>query len=187
MQLHSYGVLFQSERCAITLDVPEKAINQESRLDPGCSVRVIVFLGLIASAWANETLDVLVNAAASFSATIKQQLEMIQSNPSPAELVEKTIDYADAKAAYFRALRAELPALKNVADGERSPDLDTFAAALAVAGEEQQKVADAETLVLLKRYPHNPDVARAMLTFQHAQAVERQFHQDYDGLDLKDH
>jgi len=156
-------------------------------LDPSNSVRVIVFLGLIASAWASETLDVLVNAAASFSATIKQQLEMVQSNPSLAELVEKTVDYAEAKAAYFQALRAELPALKNVAGGDRSPDLDTFAAALAVAGEEQQKAADAETLIILKRYAHNPDVARAMLIFQRAQAVERKFHQDYDGLDLKDH
>ena len=187
MRLHSYGVPFRSERCAITLDAPGKAIDQESRLDPSSSVRVIVFLGLITSAWASETLDVLVNAAASFSATIKQQLEMIQSNPSPAEFVEKTVDYAEAKAAYFQALRAELPALKNVAGGGRSPDLDTFAAALAVAGEEQQKVADAETLTLLKRYPHNPGVARAMLTFQRAQAVERKFRQDYDGLDLKDH
>jgi hypothetical protein len=28
----------------------------------------------------------------------EQQLEMLQSNPSPAELAEKTIDYAEAKA-----------------------------------------------------------------------------------------
>ena len=144
------------------------------------SVRLIVFLGLIAAAWANETLDMLVNAAASFSSTIRQQLEMIQSNPSPADLVEKTIDYAEAKAAYFQALRAELPVVKNV--GGRSPDLDTFAAALAVAGEEEKKVAEAETLILLKRFSRNPDVARAMLEFQRAQAVERKFHKDYDGL-----
>jgi hypothetical protein len=39
-------------------------------------------------------LDVLVNAAASFSATIEQQLEMLHSDPSPAGLAEKTIDYA---------------------------------------------------------------------------------------------
>jgi hypothetical protein len=148
------------------------------------AVRLIVFLGLIAAAWANETLEVLVNAAASFSSTIKQQLEMIQGNPSPADLVEKTIDYAEAKAAYFRALQAELPVVKNV--GERSPDLDTFAAALAVAGEEEKKVAEAETLILLKRFSHDPDVARAMLEFQRAQAVERKFHKDYDGLDLKE-
>ena len=148
------------------------------------SFRLIVFLGLIASARANESLDVLVNAAASFSSTIRQQLEMIQSNPSPADLVEKTIDYAEAKAAYFQALRAELALVKNV--GGRSPDLDTFAAALAVAGEEEKKVAEAETLILLKRFSHDPDVARAMLELQRAQAVERKFHKDYDGLDLKE-
>jgi hypothetical protein len=55
-------------------------------------LRAIVFFGLATSAFASATLDVLVNAAASFSATIQQQLEMLQSNPSPAELAEKTID-----------------------------------------------------------------------------------------------
>ena len=148
------------------------------------SVRVIAFLGLIASAWANETLDVLVNAAASFSSTIRQQLEMVQSNPSPVDLVEKTIDYAEAKGAYFQALRAELPLVKSA--GGRSADLDTFAAALAVAGEEEKR-AEAATLILLKRFSHNRDVARTMLELQRAQAVERKFQKDYDGLDLKDH
>ena len=33
---------------------------------------------------------------------IQQQLEMPQSDPGPAELAEKTIDYAEAKAAYFK-------------------------------------------------------------------------------------
>jgi len=44
--------------------------------------RAVVFFGLITPAFASATLDVLVNAAASFSATIQQQLEMLQSNPS---------------------------------------------------------------------------------------------------------
>ena len=70
--------------------------------------RVIVFFSLITSAFASEKLEVLVNAAASFSATIQQQLETLQSNPSPTELAEKTIDYAVAKTAYFKALRAEV-------------------------------------------------------------------------------
>jgi hypothetical protein len=62
------------------------------------------------SAFASATLDLLVNAAASFSATIQ---------PSPAELAEKTIDYAEAKEAYFKALRAEIPELMNIATGGR--------------------------------------------------------------------
>jgi hypothetical protein len=49
-------------------------------------LRAMFFLGLATSAFASATLDVLVNAAASFSATIQQQMEMLQSNPSPAEL-----------------------------------------------------------------------------------------------------
>jgi len=60
-------------------------------------LRAIVCLGLATSALASEKLDVLVNAAASFSATIQQQLETLQSNPSPAELAEETIEYAEAK------------------------------------------------------------------------------------------
>jgi hypothetical protein len=39
--------------------------------------RAIVFFGLATSAFASATLDVLVNAAASFSATIQQQLKML--------------------------------------------------------------------------------------------------------------
>ena len=79
--------------------------------------RPIIFFGLITPAFASATLDVLVNAAASFSATIQQQLEMLQTNPSPAELAEKTIDYAEAKEAYFKALRAEVPELCENCDG----------------------------------------------------------------------
>src|SRR6202048_4884041 len=88
--------------------------------------RPIIFFGLITRAFASATLDVLVNAAASFSATIQQQLEMLQTNPSPAELAEKTIDYAEAKAAYFEALRAEIPELMKIATGReaRPPELD---------------------------------------------------------------
>ena len=77
--------------------------------------QAIVFLALTNSAFASATLDVLVNAAASFSATIQQQLEMLRSNPSPAEIAEKTIDYSEAKAAYFKALRAEMPELMRIA------------------------------------------------------------------------
>jgi hypothetical protein len=143
--------------------------------------RAIVFFGLTAPALASATLDVLVNAAASFSATIRQQLEMLQSNPSPAELAEKTIDYAEAKEAYFKALRAEMPELMKIATGkeERHPELDTFAAAFAVAGENQ--AADERTLVLLKRFFRDPDVEKARAVFDRAQKVEEKYHHDFDG------
>jgi hypothetical protein len=70
-------------------------------------LQVIAFIGLITTTRGSEKLDVLVNAAASFSATLQQQLETLQSDPPPAELAEKTIDYSEAKMAYFNALRAE--------------------------------------------------------------------------------
>jgi hypothetical protein len=44
-----------------------------------------------------------------FFGEIQQQLEMLQSDPSPAEFAEKTIDYAEAKTAYFMALRVAVP------------------------------------------------------------------------------
>ena len=149
-------------------------------------LRAIIFFGLITATFASEKLDVLVNAAASFSATIQQQLEMLQSDPSSAELAQKTIDYAEAKTAYFKALRAEVPEMMKIAMGveERPPELDTFAAAFAVAGEDQEKAADQETAVLLKRFSRYPEVQKAREEFDRAQKVEEKFHQDFDGQDF---
>ena len=152
----------------------------------GLMVRAIVFFGLATSAFASATLDVLVNAAASFSTATQQQLEMLQRDPSPAELAEKTIDYAEAKTAYFKALRAEVPELMNIAMGReaRPPELDRSAGAFSVAGENQEKAADEETLVLLKLFSRNPDIEKARAKFECAQKVEEQFHSEFDGLDF---
>jgi hypothetical protein len=153
-----------------------------------CLVRCfgpIVFFGLATSAFASATLDVLVNAAASFSAMIQQQLEMLQSNPSPVELAEKTIDYAEAKDLCQGSAGGGARTHEDC-DGQRgeAPELDTFAAAFAVAGEDQEKVADQETLVLLKRFSRNPDIEKARVEFERAQKVEEQFHKDFDGVDF---
>jgi hypothetical protein len=66
-------------------------------------LRAMAIFGLATSAFASAALDVLANATASFSATIQQQVEMLQGDPSPAGFAEKTIDYAEAKTAYFKA------------------------------------------------------------------------------------
>jgi hypothetical protein len=115
-------------------------------------LRAMAFFALVTSAFAGEPLNLVVNASAGFSAAIVQQLAVVQSDPSPGEFAEKTVAYAKAKAAYFNALRAAIPELENIAMGKeaRPPELDTFAAAFAVTGEDQEKVADEETLVLLK-------------------------------------
>src|ERR1700682_2771105 len=73
----------------------------EIRYDRVLMFRAIVFLGLITAALAGEPLSLLVNASASFSAAIQQQILAIQRGPSLIEFVAKTIVYADAKAAYF--------------------------------------------------------------------------------------
>jgi hypothetical protein len=79
-----------------------------------------------------------------------------------------------------------LPELTKTATGKqaRPPELDTFAAAFAICGEEQEKVADQETLVLLNRFALNPDVEKAMVKFDRAQKVEQAFHKDFDGLNF---
>jgi hypothetical protein len=59
-----------------------------------------------------------------------------------------------------------------------------FAAALAVSGEDQEKLADQETAVLLKRFLRNPQVEKARTEFEHAQRAEERFHKDFDGLDF---
>jgi hypothetical protein len=102
--------------------------------------RAIFSFVLITAAFASATLAMLVNSAASFSATIQQQIETLQSNPSPGEFVEKTIDYAVAKTAYFEALKAEIPELLKISTGKeaRPPELDTFAAAFAVAAKSRR-------------------------------------------------
>jgi hypothetical protein len=81
-------------------------------------LRAIVFFGLAVSAFASETLDALASAAASFSAAIQQQLEKVRRNRSPAELAEKTVAYTQAKTAYLKALREELPELNENRDGQ---------------------------------------------------------------------
>jgi hypothetical protein len=86
-----------------------------------------------------------------FAVAIHQQLEMVGSDPSPTRLAEKTIEYANAKTAYFKALREEVPELTNIATGReaRPPELDKFVTAFALAGEKQEMVANQKTVVLL--------------------------------------
>ena len=57
----------------------------------------VIFFGLAEGMFASPTLDALVNAAASFSAAIGQQLVFVQNEPAPAEFSEKTIAYAKRK------------------------------------------------------------------------------------------
>jgi len=149
-------------------------------------LRAFFFLCLASAALGSEKLDVLVNAAASFSATIQQQLETLQSDPSPEEIADKTIDYAEAKTAYFNALRAEMPEAINIAKGEatRHSELDLFAAAFAVADEDQERTADNETAVLLKQYSGNPEVEKAKVEFRRAKVVEEKFHRDFDEFNI---
>ena len=49
----------------------------------------------------------------------QQQLELLQSDPSPVKSAEKTIYYAEAKTVYFNALRDEVPEMMKIAKGKR--------------------------------------------------------------------
>jgi hypothetical protein len=141
-------------------------------------LRTIVFFCLITSAFASESLDALVNASAGFSAAILQQLAAVQGDPTPTEFAQKTVAYAKAKTAYFTALREAVPELEDIATGQepKPPEVDMFAQTFSVAGEKQEKAADAATEVLLKRFEGNPDVEKAKADFDRAQEVEERFH-----------
>jgi hypothetical protein len=78
---------------------------------------------------------------------------MVQNDPAPAEFAEKAVAYAEAKTAYFTALREETPELINTATRRklRPLQLDNFIATFAVAGEKQEKATDENTLTLRKR------------------------------------
>jgi ABC-type proline/glycine betaine transport system permease subunit len=148
--------------------------------------RAFAFLTLATFALAGSDLDILINAAASYSVTTNQQLQMLRSNPSVAVFAQKTIDYAVAKAAYFEALRAALPILTSAPAGqeERSPEIDKFAAALAVASEEQEKTVDNQTLALFARFQHDARTEKASLEFERAQKAEQSFRKEFDALGL---
>ena len=138
------------------------------------------------SAFAGATLDALLDATASFSIAIRLQLEVVQSDPVAAELAKKTIEYAEAKTTYFRALRAATPELTDIATHKqaRPPELEHLAEAFSLAGEKQEVLADQKTLVLLKRFSGNPEKEQARAEFERAQKIEEQFHEDFDGVDF---
>jgi hypothetical protein len=148
--------------------------------------RAIVFFVLIASAFAGESLDPLLHASRGFSIAIREQILAINRGPSLIEFVAKTIVYAQAKTAYFDALRAAAPELMDIATGReaRSPELDKFAARFSIAGERQEKTADEQTLFLLKQLSFDPDIEKARAEFEKAQKVEERFHHDFDGVDF---
>ena len=59
-----------------------------------------------------------------------------------------------------------------------------FAQTFSVAGEKQEKAADAATAILLRRFEGNPDVEKAKVDFDRAQKAEQKFHHDFDGQDF---
>jgi hypothetical protein len=148
--------------------------------------RVIVFFSLITSALANTKLDALVSAAKSFSAAIQQQLATVQSNPASADFARNTIAYAQAKTAYFAALREEMPELIDIATGRqpRPSQLDKIAAVLSSADEKQKTVAEQKTIMFLKRFSGKPNVKKAEVEFERAQEVEQTFHKDFQWQDF---
>src|SRR5262249_59957411 len=116
------------------------------------------FFSLAVSALAAQNLDVLLNAAASFSVTINQQMQMLHANPSATAFAEKTIDYAEAKAAYFEALRAALPILAKAAAGgeEESAETHKISPARAVTQEEEPKNTHKKKNALFSPFSPSP-------------------------------
>jgi len=124
--------------------------------------RAVIFFSLAVSAFANPTLDQLVDAATNLSVAIQRQLASVQRDPLPADFARNTIAYAQAKTAYFTALREEMPELINIATGRqpRPLQLDKIAAVFSSTGEKQKMVAEQKTMMFLKRFSGNPNVKK---------------------------
>jgi hypothetical protein len=148
--------------------------------------RLTVFFAVVTSVFAAGTLDALVIAAQGYALAIQQQIAAVQSITTPTELAEKTILYAAAKTTYYEALRAAAPELTDVATGKkpRPPEVDQFAQAFNVASDKQETVADLATAALLTKLSFNSDLEKAKAAFSQAQAVEEQFHHDFNGVDF---
>jgi hypothetical protein len=145
----------------------------------------IVFFALITSVFAGEGLEALANAASSFSAAIEGQLAVIRRDPAAAEFAKTTVLYAEAKTAYFKALRDEMPELLDIVEGREAtpPELEKFTQAFSETGEEEE-IVDKETIALLKRFVGNPDVEKARAEFESAEKLEEAFYRDFDGKEF---
>jgi hypothetical protein len=148
--------------------------------------RALLIIGLITPGLSGVTLDDLVDAARWFSAAIRKQTEIVQNVPPLTEFAAMTIDYAQAKTAYFEVLAKMKPELTDIAAGRkaRPPELDKIAKAFSLAGEELEKAADKETLKLLKRFDRNPEVEKAQSEFIRAQKIEDDFRREFDGIEF---
>jgi hypothetical protein len=126
-------------------------------------LRLFLFLGIVTTALASETLDALDSAAQSFSIAIDQQWTIAQSDPSPATIAENTIAYADAKISYYTALREAMPELTDIAMGRapRPPQVSKFRDVFETAGALREIAAERATAALLQRYGAEPEVQKA--------------------------
>jgi hypothetical protein len=147
-------------------------------------LRLLFFLGIVATALASETLDQLDSAAQSFSAAIDQQWTIAQSDPSPATLAQNTIAYADTKFSYYTTLREAMPELDNIATGrELRPPQDKFRDAFQPAGL-REIAAEKATAALLQRYGAQPEVQKAAAELDQAHKIEERFVKDFEGQDF---
>ena len=93
---------------------------------------------------------------------------------------------AEAKTAYFTALREEMPELINTATRRelRPLQLDNFIADFSIANKKQEEAPDEKMLVLLKRFSGDRVVEKARAEFERAEKIEQTFHKDFDGIDF---
>ena len=131
----------------------------------GYRVFGVIFFGLTASAFASATLDLLVNAAARFSAAIGQQLVIVQNDPAPADFAEKDPCICRSKSRLFHSTAGRDAGTDKYRLGERTS-------------------AAPARQVLLGQFSGNPDVGKARVKFERAQEDEETFHKDFDGIDF---
>jgi hypothetical protein len=104
-------------------------------------LRAIVFIAMIAPVSASESLNARSMHRQAFQLRIAQQLASVQGEQSPDGIRRKDDFVCGSENGLFQALRTEMPEMMKIAMGmeARPPKLETFAAAFAVAGEDQEE------------------------------------------------
>jgi hypothetical protein len=130
-------------------------------------------------------LQNLVSASNDFEVAMIEHEQVLERNPSAAELAASTLKYASAKERYFVVLRKSVPTLIDMATGRtaKTPEIDKIREIFSGYGEAQEKQLESATVSMLKRHDQDAEVSKAEVEFNRAQKVEDRFHKNFDGLD----
>jgi hypothetical protein len=145
---------------------------------------LVAFIMLVAITSSANGLEALKEAAVRYVAAMKVALAISDDSDCPG-LVAKANDYGAAKLAYYTAARNAMPALLQMAKGQKT---DTgFGSELAEIfrdfGEETDEEATDALEAKLSRCPTSDQRDQARLAVDHAKQIADQFVKDFNRLE----